>query len=196
MTKEIKEMAKDICSFCLKEKGETDCSKDKTSYCFNKRLEEATYAFDLGYRKINEDEIVISKEEYKNFKSEIQKAHHKGVRAGFDMTKFKEYSIRKHTAIEIYEQLQAHGTTYVKKWIKENYGVENNDIVVNKERNKKLIKETAIEFLTIAIQLSDLCQSSYEFKNRLFDFITTHYGIEVETKTIIPEKYGVDLGEK
>ena len=57
-------------------------------------------------------------------------------------------------------------------------------------------KATAREILTMAIQLSDLCQSSYEFQNRLFDFVTTHYGIEVETKTIIPEKYGVDLGEK
>ena len=31
---------------------------------------------------------------------------------------------RKDTAKEIYQQLQGHGTTYVKKWIKEHYGVE------------------------------------------------------------------------
>lgn len=31
---------------------------------------------------------------------------------------------RKETARDIYEQLQGHGTTYVKKWIKEKYGVD------------------------------------------------------------------------
>jgi len=31
--------------------------------------------------------------------------------------------VRKETAKEIYEQLQGHGTTYVKKWIQKTYGV-------------------------------------------------------------------------
>lgn len=31
---------------------------------------------------------------------------------------------QQETAREIYEQLCGHGTTYVKKWIKEQYGVE------------------------------------------------------------------------
>ena len=62
--KQIEEMAQDICSFCVKTNGEETCQGDKSSYCFRKRLEEATYAFDLGYRKINENEIVISREEY------------------------------------------------------------------------------------------------------------------------------------
>lgn len=31
---------------------------------------------------------------------------------------------RVETAREIYEQLQGHGTTYVKKWIQKTYGVE------------------------------------------------------------------------
>ena len=30
----------------------------------------------------------------------------------------------KETAEKIYQQLQEHGTTYVKKWIKEQFGVE------------------------------------------------------------------------
>ena len=40
-----------------------------------------------------------------------------------DLAAIKE-EVRKETAKEIYEQLQGHGTTLVKKWIKEKYSVE------------------------------------------------------------------------
>ena len=41
-----------------------------------------------------------------------------------DMWKQAAHDIRRETAEKIYEQLCGHGTTYVKKWIKEQYGVE------------------------------------------------------------------------
>ena len=55
----------------------------------------------LNYITIAEDSVVLSREEYDNLKLETQKAHNKGVRAGFDLTKYKENSIeqaRKETA--------------------------------------------------------------------------------------------------
>ena len=48
--------------------------------------------------------------------------------------------------------------------------------------------DTAKEILRITIQLSDMCESRYEFQNRLIDLIEINYGIKVEAKTIIPEK--------
>ena len=39
------------------------------------------------------DSVVLTREEYDNLKLEIQKAHNKGVRVGFDLTKYKENSI-------------------------------------------------------------------------------------------------------
>ena len=45
----------------------------------------------LGYQKIDKDkEVVLSREEYENLKLDIQEAHNKGVRVGFDLTKYKE----------------------------------------------------------------------------------------------------------
>lgn len=62
-----------------------------------------------GYRKIPEDSVVLSREEYDNLKLELQKAHNKGVQVGFDMTKFKEQSIKnkasKETAEKIFKML-------------------------------------------------------------------------------------------
>lgn len=46
-----------------------------------------------------------------------------------------EKQARKETAREIYQELQGHGTTYVKKWIKEHYAVEVNN---EKEKNNSL----------------------------------------------------------
>lgn len=78
--------------------------------CHNVYIAKGLY--EQGYRKLSEDSVVLSREEYDNLKLEIQKAHHKGVRVGFDLTKYKENSIeqaRKETAREIlhkiYEQL-------------------------------------------------------------------------------------------
>ena len=53
---------------------------------------------------------------------------------------------------------------------------------------QQAVKDTAKEILITTIQLSDMCESFYEFQNRLIDLIEINYGIEVETKTIIPEK--------
>lgn len=40
--------------------------------------------YNAGYRKPPEDSVVLSREEYDNLKLELQKAHNKGVQAGFD----------------------------------------------------------------------------------------------------------------
>lgn len=50
-----------------------------------------------------EGKVVIRKEEYKK---ELQAQFNKGVGAGFNMTKFKEYSIRKKTAEKILTNLK------------------------------------------------------------------------------------------
>ena len=66
---------------------------------------------------------------------------------------------------------------------------------ISKTASDNTRKKTAKEVLIIAIQLSDMCESVYEFQNRLIDLIEINYGVEVETKTIIPEKkrYGVEV---
>lgn len=64
--------------------------------------------YNAGYRKIPEDSVVLSREEYDSLRLQIQQAHNKGVRIGFDLTKFKENSIaiaRKETAKEILDML-------------------------------------------------------------------------------------------
>lgn len=62
--------------------------------------------YEQGHRKLPKDSVVLSKEEYDNLKLQIQKAHNKGVQAGFDMTKFKEQSIRKQAVKEFAEKLK------------------------------------------------------------------------------------------
>lgn len=61
--------------------------------------------------KLPEDSVVLSKEEYNNLKLQIQQAHNKGVQAGFDMTKFKEQSIRKQAVKEFAEKLKIKAIT-------------------------------------------------------------------------------------
>jgi hypothetical protein len=77
-------------------------------FVHNKGIAETFY--NAGYRKLPEDRVVLSREEYDNLKLEFQKAHNKGVQAGFDMTKFKEQSIknkaRKETAEKFAEKLK------------------------------------------------------------------------------------------
>lgn len=60
----IEEMAKDICGYCLKIIEEKECPRNENQYCFKSRLEEATYAYKLGYRKIPENAVVLTREEY------------------------------------------------------------------------------------------------------------------------------------
>lgn len=69
------------------------------------KLAESLY--NAGYRKLSEDSVVLSKEEYDNLKLELQKAHNKGVQAGFDMTKFREQSISKQAVKEFAKKLKA-----------------------------------------------------------------------------------------
>ena len=66
-----------------------------------------------GYRKVDKNSVVISKENY-------DKLCHLAY-FGYDDAYEKG---SKETAEKIYKQLQEHGTTYVKKWIKEQFGVE------------------------------------------------------------------------
>ena len=68
------------------------------------KLAESLY--NAGYRKPPEDSVVLSREEYDNLKLELQKAHNKGVQAGFDMTKFRERSISKQAVEEFAEKLK------------------------------------------------------------------------------------------
>lgn len=50
-------------------------------------------------------------------------------RAGLEQSKFdSQMKTPKDTAKEIYDQLCGHGTTYVKKWIKERFGVEDENV--------------------------------------------------------------------
>lgn len=64
------------------------------------RQEIAEALYNAGYRKPLENSVVLSREDYDNFKLELQKAHNKGVQAGFDMTKFKEQSIKNKASKE------------------------------------------------------------------------------------------------
>lgn len=103
MNKQIEELANKLEKYCTRAK----CKAESCSKC------RAKYLIKQGYQKVDKDkQVVLSKEEYDNLKLEIQKAHNKGVRVGFDLTKYKENSIeqaRKETAREIlhkiYEQL-------------------------------------------------------------------------------------------
>lgn len=92
--------------------------------------------------KINEIEVMISKEEKQNLLKEMYEQGRfdaiadleKEGKVVISKEEYKELynndllnkklKERKETAREIYEQLQGHGTTYVKKWIKEKYGVD------------------------------------------------------------------------
>jgi hypothetical protein len=61
-----------------------------------------------------------------------------------------------------------------------------------KIQTKQAVKDTAKEIGIIAIQLSNMCASVYEFQNRLVDLIEVNYAVEVERKTIIPTN-GVEV---
>lgn len=117
--KEIEEMAKimancDItCNECFEQFESVMKMKIKErekhcqAYMFAKR------AIESGYRKIPEDCVVFSTEDLK----QMVKARTKCVENAIIRT-------RKETAEKIYDELRGHGTTYVKKWIREQFGVE------------------------------------------------------------------------
>lgn len=60
----------------------------------------------LGYQKVEPHQIVIDKDEYERLNSTVN-----------------VIKVKKEVAQEIYNQLQGHGTTYVKKWINERFGL-------------------------------------------------------------------------
>lgn len=95
MNKQIEEMAKVICKTVHgKELKHCDvqCNVDCTGI--------ATALYEQGH-------VVLTREEYDNLKLGIQKAHNKGVQAAFDMTKFKEESIKRKASKETAEKYQA-----------------------------------------------------------------------------------------
>lgn len=61
-----------------------------------------------------------------------------------------------------------------------------------KRNTEQAVKDTAKEILITAIQLSDMCESFYEFQNRLIDLIEVNYGVEIVQETIISAK-GVEV---
>ena len=90
------------------------------TYDLSNPFEVAKCVIDLGYRKLPKDArvfiptdeqyIMLSREEYqKDFSSQFNKGYKYGS---------------KETAEKIYQQLQGHGTTYVKKWIEKEFGLE------------------------------------------------------------------------
>lgn len=91
-----------------------ECAKCdfKNGQCNSYRHAEDLY--NAGYRKLPEDSVVLSKEEYDNLKLELQKAHNKGVQAGFDMTKFREQSISKQAVKAFAEKLKEKALSHCK----------------------------------------------------------------------------------
>lgn len=78
--------------------------------------------YNANYCKVADDEIVINKNVY-----DLEKAFYKEKCAEFDLLCYDYHKAEKETAKEIFRQLQGHGTTYVKKWIKNKYGIESED---------------------------------------------------------------------
>ena len=66
----------------------------------------AEVLYNAGYRKLPEDSVVLSREEYDSLRLQIQQAHNKGVQAGFDLTIIKQQSIRKQAVKEFAEKLK------------------------------------------------------------------------------------------
>lgn len=96
--KEIKDICKLICATCAEFDGcAINCKAHRDT---------AEALYNAGYRKLPEDSVALSKEEYDNLKLELQKAHNKGVRVGFDMTKFREQSISKKAVKEFAEKVK------------------------------------------------------------------------------------------
>lgn len=118
----IEEMAKDCCKYCHTMTEEKECPATNGKLCFAERLKEATYYCNIGYRKISEDEVVITKDKY-------EKLYEKGYLDGkiyseIFYEKRRKKEIENQVARAIYDKFQKHGTTYVKKWIKKYFEVE------------------------------------------------------------------------
>lgn len=101
-----------------------------------------------GWTKLDKDSVVLSKEEYERLHS-IEIAFEEFAKPDGILIPTEEYEVlkikekekhwlntcisvwenakidgSKETAVKIYRELQGHGTTYVKKWIEKQFGVE------------------------------------------------------------------------
>ena len=112
--KQIEEMAKDFNYQCKTPCHQNDCY----TRCGTYKVCEMFY--NAGYRKINENEIVISKEEYEGLKSQRYIIINKQVKSGENVVNLPYYpvpeyeikhipseeEIRKETAREILDQIK------------------------------------------------------------------------------------------
>jgi hypothetical protein len=124
--KQIEEMAKEIESAKRDIWASVTTRKEDEDYLWHSRRI-AEHLTSLDYQKVDKDSVVLSREEYDNLKLEIQKAHNKGIRVGFDLTKYKENSIeraRKETAREILQRGKYCMPSGLREWIEQQYGVE------------------------------------------------------------------------
>ena len=97
MNKEqIEEMANYYCEYCKKQTGEKFCEHidDKSCNIFF----EAELFYNAGYRKIPEDSVVLSREEYKRLLDNA-------IRVDMEYLDHELAKTRKETAKEIYERL-------------------------------------------------------------------------------------------
>ena len=67
-----------------------------------------------------------------------------------------------------------------------------NSAFIPTRARQQAVKDTAKEIGIIAIQLSNMCESFYEFQNRLIDLIEVNYSVEIVQETIIPTN-GVEV---
>ena len=91
---------------------------DNEWHCVNVYSGLAKTLYDKDFRIVDKDSVVLSREELNeiiNQTKETEKNYYKKVVIP---------QARNETAEKIYQQLQGHGTTYVKKWIKEQFGIE------------------------------------------------------------------------
>ena len=123
--KQIEEMREHICIGCSGKPCGEYCDKCKFV------AEELLKHYQL---KLPEDSIMLTREEYDSLKLEIQQAHNKGVRVGFDLKEFKINSIKqkasKETAEKILNFIDSEDIGFsceryrLKQLLKEQFGVE------------------------------------------------------------------------
>lgn len=77
----------------------------------------ASILINNNYQKVDEDSVVIPK------KITVETTPEDLIKIAKYNDSIREQA-RKETAEKIYRELCGHGTTYVKKWIKEQFGVE------------------------------------------------------------------------
>lgn len=96
---------------------------------FNETIPDcAERLYNANYRKLPENAVVLTREELAKERELNRQIDREFVISEFNaQVRTSIEKTRKETAREIYQELQGHGTTYVKKWIKEHYGVGGNN---------------------------------------------------------------------